>query len=272
MDETQYPTTDKSASEVREPAPAHSPYMTFEEFVEFDEQSSLRNEYINGVVRAMNGPTLSHDLITGELLFALKGHLRGSPCHTFTGSISLRVLSDKDQIVYHPDLMVACNREAWGKNWLRDPKLVFEVLSPATRHIDRAEKAMNYRRISSVEEYILIEQDEQRVTVQRRLENWKAQEYVGPEAVAELRSIDLSISLAQIYGGVLEVNGPEAFAVKDPASEIPHMTFDEFLDFDAKSPFRHEYINGFVRAMDGPAAPPPGGFPTSRPQRKGPVK
>jgi Uma2 family endonuclease len=185
------------------PLPAVGELMTLDEYMEFEEQSSFRCEYVNGVVHAMSGPSVAHVRITGELFVALKTHLRGSPCEPFVPDVMLLIRSKTDELVYHPDLVVACNREEWGKNYVCNPKLVIEVLSPSTKHIDRREKAMNYRRVDSVEEYVLLEQDKHQVIVHRRAENWKPHLYMGPQAIAEFRCIELSVPLAEIYGGTL---------------------------------------------------------------------
>ena len=62
---------------------------------------------------------------------------------------------------------------------------------------------MTYRRIPSLEEYVLLAQDDYEVTVQRRADNWRPQSYCGPQAQVEFRSIGLSVPLAQIYAGTL---------------------------------------------------------------------
>jgi hypothetical protein len=49
----------------------------------------------------------------------------------------------------------------------------------------------------------LLAQDEHRVVVQRRAENWRPQVYSGPQATVDFRSIGLSVPLAQIYEGTL---------------------------------------------------------------------
>jgi Uma2 family endonuclease len=191
---------------VEEPQPAYAhaqPFMTVDEYMEFEEQSSFRHEYVNGVVYAMSGPSLAHVRMTGELWFAFKTHLRGSPCEPFATDAKLRIRLETDDIVYYPDVVVACNRDEWGTNYVCNPKLVIEILSPSTGHIDRREKAMTYRRVSSIEEYVLLEQDEPKVIVHRRTENWKPHMYIGLEAVAEFRAIGLSVPLAQIYEGTL---------------------------------------------------------------------
>jgi hypothetical protein len=62
---------------------------------------------------------------------------------------------------------------------------------------------MTYRRVLSIEEYVLLEQDEHKVIVHRRSENWAPQVYAGAEALAEFRSISLSVPLTHIYAGTL---------------------------------------------------------------------
>ena len=78
----------------------------------------------------------------------------------------------------------------------------FEVLSPSTERFDRGEKAGNYRQIPTLEEYVLVAQDAPEVTLHRRAENWAPQWLSGLEAVAEFRSIELSLPLARIYEGL----------------------------------------------------------------------
>jgi Uma2 family endonuclease len=178
-------------------------FMTLDEYMEFEEGSAFRHEYVNGVIYAMSGVSMAHSRITRELYVAIVNHLRGKPCEAFSESLKLRVKTETDEIVYYPDVMVACQREQWGPNYVCSPKLVAEVLSPSTQHIDRREKAITYRRIASVEEYALLAQDEYKVAVQRRADAWRPTVYAGPESIAEFRSIGLSVPLAQIYAGSL---------------------------------------------------------------------
>ncbi len=177
--------------------------MTIDEYMKFEEQSPDRHEYVNGIVHAMNGPSVAHARIAGKLFVAVEAHLRGGPCEAFATDVKLRIRSETDEVVYYPDLIVACNSEEWGEHYVCNPKLVAEILSPSTMHIDRREKAMIYRRVASIEEYVLLEQRKHTVTVHRRSENWRPRVYSGPQSVAEFRSISLSVPLTQIYAGTL---------------------------------------------------------------------
>jgi len=195
------------SSGVREPPPAHAdpnpPFMRFDEFLEFAGHSLLQYEYVNGIPHAMTGPSLAHCRIAQKLLIAIGTHLRGGPCEVFGTGVNLQIHSATDHIQYIPDLMIACNPNDWNDKWVSNPKLVAEVLSPSTRNIDLREKASIYRQVESIEEYVILEQSKHEVTVFRRAEDWRARTYRGVAAVAELRSISLSIPLAEIYGSAL---------------------------------------------------------------------
>jgi Uma2 family endonuclease len=151
----------------------------------------------------MTGPSVAHGRIAQKLLVAIEAHLRGGPCEVFGTGVNLQIRSDTDDIQYIPDLMVACNPEQWDEDWVCNPKLVAEVLSPPTRYIDLREKSSTYRRVASIEEFLLLEQSEPTVTVFRRAEKWRSRVYSGPETVLELRSLSLALPLAQIYKGTL---------------------------------------------------------------------
>ena len=191
---------------VAEPAAVYTvelPYMTVEEYLEFEERSTTRHEYINGVVHAMCGASLAHNRIVTRLHLALEKRLGGGPCEIFLQDLKLKVESDADNLFYYPDVMVSCDRGGWREQWLLNPRLVIEVLSPSTQHIDRREKPTTYRRLSSVEEYVIAAQSSWHFTIYRRAGNWVPEVVEGPEAVAEFHSLGVSIPLAEVYRGIL---------------------------------------------------------------------
>lgn len=201
---------DEQEYRVEEPRAAHQtarqPYLTFEEYLEFEERSPIRHEYVNGVVHAMSGASLAHNGIAGNLFASFHAHLRGGPCKALVADMKLYLKNADDEIAYYPDVMVACERDRWTDRYVRDPKLVIEVQSPSTRNIDLREKLINYRRIASVEEYIIAAQDARELTIHRRASNWIPELVTGKDAVAEFRSIDLSLPLAQVYEDVPNVS------------------------------------------------------------------
>jgi len=193
-------------SQVREARPAYAAldpsFMTLEEFLEFDENSPLRHEFINGVVFAMLGPSLNHNRIINNLYAPIRNHLKQGPCEAFTSEVKLTIRSAANEVVYSPDLIVDCRPDTRDPRYVQDPKLLVEVLSPSTQIIDRREKLQNYRLIDSVEEYVIIAQDECRVVVYPRAERWKPRVCASFEAAVELRSIDLAVPMIDLYRDV----------------------------------------------------------------------
>ncbi len=197
------------AFHVREAQPEYSAeapeplFMSWEEYLAFEEQSPYRHEYINGAVYAMSGASLAHNRIARKLVTAFGAHLGDGPCEPFLLDAKLEIRAGRDQIAYYPDVMVSCRPEDRTEQSVRNPKLVVEILSKSTQHIDRREKAMTYQRVEAIEEYVLIAQNQPRVVVHRRAEDWRPMLYSSMEAQVEFRSIGLQMSLARIYEGTL---------------------------------------------------------------------
>jgi Uma2 family endonuclease len=198
-------------NEARKARPAHAaddPYfMTLEEFFEFEKATALRHEFVNGVVFGMSGPSLAHNQVIQNMAFAIRNHLKRSPgergpCAVYSSDTRLVIRQDVNEISYYPDVIVDCRPDTRDTHYVRDPKLIVEVLSPTTQIVDRREKLQNYRLINSVEEYVIIAQDEKRVIVYPRAERWKPRVYDTLDAAVELRSIDLTVPMIELYEDV----------------------------------------------------------------------
>ena len=176
-------------------------YMTWEEYLAFEERSPHRHEFVNGTVYAMSGASLAHNRIAQALVVAFRSHLRGGPCEPFFLEAKLEIRTDSDRVMYYPDAMVSCRPEDRTDQVVRNPKLVVEILSKSTQHIDRREKAMTYQRVQAIEEYVMIAQHRPRIIVHRRAEAWRPTVYSTMDASVEFRSIGLEIPLAQVYEG-----------------------------------------------------------------------
>ena len=98
---------------------------------------------------------------------------------------------------YYPDAFVTCDRYI-----KRYPKLIAEVLSPSTAAFDRGLKFADYQNIASLEEYILIDQEQMQVECRRHVNAvWETTIYRAGDMV-QLASIELEFAIAQLYRGV----------------------------------------------------------------------
>lgn len=197
------------AFHIREAQPEYSAdaseplFMSWNEYLVFEEQSPYRHEYVNGAVYAMSGASLAHNRIAQELVVAFRSHLRGGPCEPFFLQAKLEIRAGRDRIMYYPDVMVPCRPEDRTDQSVSNPKLVVEIISKSPQHIDRREKALTYQRVEAIEEYVLIAQNQPRVIVHRRAEDWCPMLYSSLDARVEFRSVGLQMALAQLYEGAL---------------------------------------------------------------------
>jgi Uma2 family endonuclease len=85
---------------------------------------------------------------------------------------------------------------------LLNPKAIFEVLSPSTEYYDRIVKFQHYRGIESLQDYILVAQDEIRVEQYTRSDanTWTVRDHLHAEDVLKIASIGgISVPLSAIY-------------------------------------------------------------------------
>ncbi len=93
---------------------------------------------------------------------------------------------------------------------LTNPTVIGEILSPSTEGYDRGLKWLQYRMIESLQEYILVSQQEARVEVFRGLADgkWMLSDFAGPDAICKLESVDCEIPLSAIYSGITFKESP----------------------------------------------------------------
>jgi len=74
------------------------------------------------------------------------------------------------------------------------------VLSPSTEGYDRGKKFDHYQTINSLQDYLLVEQDQARILLfSRHTSRWEMQEVKGMEGSIHLPSVDVTLALADVY-------------------------------------------------------------------------
>lgn len=172
-----------------------------EEYLDIERQSPIRHEYRRGLVYAMAGGTDNHDRIALNLLTLFNLHLGDSVCRFHSGNAKVNY---QDEFYDYPDAFVTCDpRDRSDRYIKRYPKLIVEVLSNSTKTFDAGEKFEDYKHLDSLEEYVLISQDNQRVECRRRtaVNTWETAVYeVGDQLT--LKSIDLTFAMGELYRGL----------------------------------------------------------------------
>jgi Uma2 family endonuclease len=162
-----------------------------------------KHEYLGGVVYAMSGARVLHDIISSNLLAFLHARLRGGRCRPYTSDMKIRVRLPTQVRFYYPGCSVVCQSNPSTDSFQDQPVLICEVLSRGTRRIDEGEKKDAYLTIPSLSAYLLVETDRPAVVVHRRTEQGFLREtYAGLEAVIPLPELKTELPLSEIYEAV----------------------------------------------------------------------
>ncbi len=175
-----------------------SDYISVEEYITGEQEGETRHEYINGIIHAMSGASANHNLISGNLFVLLHAAGRPTSCQVFMADMKVHLNIAGKDIFYYPDILVSCDPDDKETYFRKNPCLIVEVLSPTTERIDRREKFLAYTSIKTLQEYVLVSQEQQAVTLFRRTNDWKPEPF-GADDNLILDCLNCDLSVAEIY-------------------------------------------------------------------------
>ena len=178
---------------------------TPEEYLALEAEADVRHEYLNGEIREIAGGTTNHNEIITNLCVALKPRLRKENYRLFTENV--RVWIEKYRVYTYPDVMVIADEPIYhgkGTTTVINPCLIMEVASKSTKNYDQGDKFDYYRGLSSLQEYILVEQSRIHVLQHTKTNDnqWLLTEYEEDSQEFSLSILPLSLALNEIYEGV----------------------------------------------------------------------
>ncbi len=174
-------------------------YYTVTDYLQNEQDSDSKHEYIDGQVYAMAGASKNHQRIIMNIGSLFKEHLKNTPCDTFTSDIKVKV---SDFAFFYPDVIVACEPDTANDYYSEKPLIIVEVLSKSTRRIDETTKRRLYQTLPSLQEYILIEQDIVDIEICRRSQGWQPEHYFMGDDIT-FAAIALTLSVNDIYERVV---------------------------------------------------------------------
>jgi Uma2 family endonuclease len=177
-------------------------FLTPQEFLEQERKAERKSEYLAGEVFAMAGASEQHVLIVKNLAVALDFQIRGASCRVYLTDMRVRV--ECSGLYTYPDLVAVCGKPAFEdekRDTLLNPLLIVEVLSRSTENYDRGGKFAMYRKLDSLQEYLLVTQ--YAVHVERYLRQpggqWLMTEADHLEDSLQLSSVPAILKLKDIY-------------------------------------------------------------------------
>lgn len=178
-------------------------YYTPEEYLKFEREVEERHEYLDGFVFEMAGESLAHGQISVNIIGEMRALLRKTPCQVLSPNMKVHIRS-RSMFAY-PDVTVVCGQMVFHdsqRDVLVNPRVIFEVLSPATEKYDRGEKFFRYQNeLESLTDYILVSQDKPLIEQYARQENggWLYLVTFGLESVLRIASLNVELSFFGIY-------------------------------------------------------------------------
>ncbi|HEX9930448.1 MAG TPA: Uma2 family endonuclease [Pyrinomonadaceae bacterium] len=190
--------------------------ITAEEYLAYERAAEDRHEYWNGEIFEMAGESYNHGVISSNLTIELGIRLKKTPCRVFNKDMKIRSGSDIDLhkslkgFFSYPDVVVVCGAARMHdkvRDVILNPKVVIEVLSPTTEKFDRGEKFIRYRNnLPTLTDYVLVAQNYPLIDHFRRGAEdngeWIFTPVSGLEAIWNLKNLEISIPLADVYDGV----------------------------------------------------------------------
>ena len=176
--------------------------MTLDEFLRWDDGTDTRYELIDGFPVAMAPPAEAHRILAMRLGSRIEAKLSSRrPCNAQIEPGVVR--PDRVDSYYVPDIAVTCEPNEPGRQAMVDPILIVEILSPSTERSDRRLKLPAYQEIPSVCEIVLLDADSHHTEVYRREnDHWGIELVRGPGSALYLASVDLRVSMFELYQGI----------------------------------------------------------------------
>lgn len=179
--------------------PAAAPRFTAEDYLEWEVAQAEKHEFVAGEVFAMGGASRSHVTVALNIAGALADKLEGSPCRTFMSDMKLQVQAAS--AFYYPDVVVTCNEvDRRSDQFVTSPILIVEVLSDGSAGYDRGDKFAAYRRLPSLQQYVLADPDQRRLESYTRTDErqWLLQD-VAPETPLVIPSLEITLAWARVF-------------------------------------------------------------------------
>lgn len=193
--------------DVNEAVPKYYPKMSPSEFLDWERKQEYKHEYINGDVLAMSGASINHNRIFSNIHGRIWNFLQDKSCEIFGSDLRIAVKSKNS--FFYPDAIIVCNELDFDENFIKDtvknPTVIFEILSTSTEDYDNGKKLFYYMQIESLKQYIIIDSKKVHVRViTRRSEErtWKFDELINTKDKIFIEPINFEISIEDLYSGV----------------------------------------------------------------------
>lgn len=186
-------------------------YYTLEEYLAWEEHNEIRHEFYQGEVFAMAGTTIQHNLIVDNVKDKIKQNFQPKGCIVLTESVKLEVI--KNVYYPYPDVMLTCHTLDKKSDYIiKFPSLIVEVLSKSTSDYDRGFKWHQYKKMPSLQHYLLVSQYEMLVELYSRNDTsdiWTYQVFENQTDEIYFNHLDFKMPVQTIYQDIVFLSDEE---------------------------------------------------------------
>lgn len=179
---------------------AHEVWHDYADYLALEQVSNIKHEYLGGHIYAMAGGSPEHAALTAAVARHLGNATVGGRCRVYSSDLRVRV--EATGLSTYPDVTVVCGplkTASDDPNAAVNPSVVVEVLSPSTRKYDLTEKFEHLKQLDSLQIYLAVEIDSQRMEVRTRSSDEWVSESFGPGQMIGLVPLGIELDLDRIY-------------------------------------------------------------------------
>ena len=183
-----------------------SEFYSIDEYFALERASERRFEYRDGEIVCMSGGSIEHAAISSNIVSHLKTKLRGGACRVYGSDLAVYVPGGRPY--RYPDASGVCSEPHLeridGRDCLKNPILLVEVLSPTSADYDRGTKFEEYKSIPTLTDYLLVAQDRPYVARRTRHDpnTWHETAFDSLDETIRLNSIGVSLDMREVYEGL----------------------------------------------------------------------
>jgi|SRR6185312_6474829 len=177
----------------------HKTY-TPEEYFRMEEAGELRHEFINGNLVEMSGASREHHFICQNIFLALLYSAKPLGFIVFIENMKVKIHNENQ--FYYPDIFITKEAQTEENKYVQfHPELIVEVLSETTRAKDLVDKFIQYRKIKTLDYYLLVEPEKYLVLCNFKNDHgeWDMISYTNADEIIALPKLNISISMQDIY-------------------------------------------------------------------------
>lgn len=186
--------------------------LSYAEYVARENASEIRHEFIDGEVFARAGGTPEHSALIAAVTMAL-GQLRKGPCRAFVTELRTRIRADEHgpDVGTYPDIAIVCGpvlRDSEDPISIVNPTVIIEVLSNSTEAYDRHGKFDHYKRLESLQEYVLVSQHQPLIErFSKGAGAWSTPDRAGVGERMVLSSVPATLDVDEVFDGLVGEDG-----------------------------------------------------------------